>query len=101
MLCVLYKYLDMMFKFWVDKGVIKFVIFGANIMCSGLTSSGATMYDECEEDELVVIYVEGKEYVLVVGIMKMSMEVMWMVNKGIGVDLVYYLKDGLWEATAK
>jgi len=23
------------------------------------------------------------------------------VNKGIGVDLVHYLKDGLWEATAK
>jgi predicted RNA-binding protein (TIGR00451 family) len=91
----------MMPKLRVDKGAIKFVISGANIMCPGLTSSGATMHDECEEDEPVAIYAEGKEHALAVGITKMSTEAMRTVNKGIGVDLVHYLKDGLWEATAK
>jgi predicted RNA-binding protein (TIGR00451 family) len=59
------------------------------------------MHDECEEDEPVAIYAEGKEHALAVGITKMSTEAMRTVNKGIGVDLVHYLKDGLWEATAK
>jgi predicted RNA-binding protein (TIGR00451 family) len=37
---------DMMPKLRADKGAIKFVLSGANIMCPGLTSKGATMHDE-------------------------------------------------------
>ena len=36
----------MMPKLRVDTGAIKFVLSGANIMCPGLTSKGATMHDE-------------------------------------------------------
>jgi len=38
----------------VDKGAIKFVFGGANIMCPGLTSSGATIHDEVDADTPVV-----------------------------------------------
>ena len=86
---LLHKYPDMMPKLRVDKGAIKFVISGANIMCPGLTSAGATIHDECDEDEPVAI-----------GITKMSTADIKSVNKGIGVDLVHYLNDGLWKATA-
>jgi predicted RNA-binding protein (TIGR00451 family) len=36
----------MMPKLRTDKGAIKFVLSGANIMCPGLTHPGATMHDE-------------------------------------------------------
>lgn len=38
---LLHKYPDCMAKLRVDKGAIKFVFGGANIMCPGLTSPGA------------------------------------------------------------
>jgi hypothetical protein len=37
---------DMMPKLRTDKGAIKFVLSGANIMCPGLTSPGATIHTE-------------------------------------------------------
>ncbi len=43
---ILHQYPDMMPKLRADKGAIKFVLSGANIMCPGLTSPGATMHDE-------------------------------------------------------
>lgn len=97
---VLHRYPDMMPRLRVDKGAIKFVISGANIMCPGLTSSGATIHDEVDEDEPVAIYAEGKEHALAIGITKMSTADIKSVNKGIGVDLVHYLNDGLWSSTA-
>ena len=43
---LLHQYPDMMPKLRVDTGAIKFVLSGANIMCPGLTSKGATMHNE-------------------------------------------------------
>ena len=92
----LHKYPDMMPKLRVDKGAIKFVFQGANIMCPGLTSPGAQMHDEVEEDTPVAIYAEDKTHALAVGITKMSTKDIAKVNKGIGVDTVHHLNDGLW-----
>ena len=93
---VLHRYPDMMPKLRVDKGAIKFVFQGANIMCPGLTSPGAQMHDEVEEDTPVAIYAEDKQNALAVGITKMSTAEIKKVNKGIGVDTVHHLNDGLW-----
>ncbi len=43
---VLHQYPQIMPRLRADKGAIKFVLSGANIMCPGLTSPGATMHDE-------------------------------------------------------
>ena len=43
---LLHQYPEMMKKLRVDKGALKFVMSGANIMCPGLTSPGATIHDE-------------------------------------------------------
>lgn len=43
---VLHQYPDMMPKLRCDQGAIKFLLSGANIMCPGLTSPGATIHDE-------------------------------------------------------
>ena len=45
---LLHQYPDMMPKLRVDTGAIKFVLSGANIMCPGLTSKGATLHDEVQ-----------------------------------------------------
>lgn len=43
---LLHKYPDMMPKLRVDTGAIRFVLSGADIMCPGLTSAGATIHEE-------------------------------------------------------
>ena len=44
----------------------------------------------------MAIYAEGKQHALAVGITKMSTADIKSVNKGIGVDTVHHLNDGLW-----
>lgn len=84
-------------KLRTDTGAIKFVLSGANIMCPGLTSPGATIHDELEEGDPVSIYGEEKEHAMALGIMKKSTQSIREDNKGIGVEVVHYLNDGLWK----
>lgn len=41
-------------KLQVDRGAIKFVLAGANIMCPGLTSPGGVLDEEVEAESPVV-----------------------------------------------
>ena len=68
-------------------------------MCPGLTSPGADIIDDVDEDVPVAIYAEVKTHGLAVGITKMSAAYIKSVNKGIGVDTVHHLNDGLWHCT--
>lgn len=52
--------------------------------------------EECEAHKACAIYAEGKEHCLAVGLMKMSSAEIARENKGIGVDGIHYLNDGLW-----
>ncbi|XP_002162637.2 malignant T-cell-amplified sequence 1 isoform X1 [Hydra vulgaris] len=79
----------------VDKGAIRFVLSGANIMCPGLTSPGAKM-TPVEKDSVVAIMAEGKDHAVSIGLTKMSTQEIAEKNKGIGVDNIHYLNDGLW-----
>ncbi|GAB4823597.1 hypothetical protein N2152v2_010643 [Parachlorella kessleri] len=97
---MLHQYPQMMPRLRADKGAIKFVLSGANIMCPGLTSPGATMHDELDANTPVAIYGEGTEHAMAVGFTKMSTEEMRQVNKGIGVDNLHHLNDGLWKTPA-
>lgn len=55
----------------VDKGAIRFVLSGANIMCPGLTSPGAQM-TPVAAGTVVAIMAEGKENALAIGITCLS-----------------------------
>ena len=79
----------------VDKGAIKFVLSGANIMCPGLTHPNAKM-TPCPENTIVAIFAEGKEHPLAIGKTVMSTADIASKNKGIGVENYHYLNDGLW-----
>ena len=94
---LLHRYPDMMPKLRADVGAIKFVLSGAHIMCPGLTSPGATIHDDVGADAPVAIYAEGKEHAMAVGLTKLSTADIKAVNKGVGVENIHYLNDGLWK----
>ncbi|KAJ2619194.1 translation machinery-associated protein 20 [Coemansia sp. RSA 1290] len=82
----------------VDRGAIKFVLSGANIMCPGLTSPGAKLPEEnVEKGTIVAIMAEGKQHALAIGITTMSTDEIKSINRGNGVDLITYLNDPLWK----
>ncbi|XP_022746171.1 malignant T-cell-amplified sequence 1 homolog [Durio zibethinus] len=56
----------------VDRGAVKFVLAGANIMCPGLTSLGGALDDEVEAETPVAIMAGGKQHALAIGFTKMS-----------------------------
>ncbi|MCL4135086.1 UNVERIFIED_CONTAM: hypothetical protein GTU68_026574 [Idotea baltica] len=80
----------------VDKGAIRFILSGANIMCRGLTSPGAKM-STVDEGSVVAVMAEGKQHALCVGLTSMSSQDIAKTNKGIGVENCHYLNDGLWQ----
>lgn len=82
----------------VDRGAIKFVLSGANIMCPGLTSPGAQLPEApgLEKDALVIVKAENKESALAVGRLLMSTEDIKSINKGHGVEMIHHLGDPLW-----
>ncbi|XP_057312941.1 malignant T-cell-amplified sequence 1 homolog isoform X2 [Hydractinia symbiolongicarpus] len=92
---LLHKYPFLLTIEQVDKGAIRFVLSGANIMCPGLTSPGAKM-NNAEKDTIVAIMAEGKEHAVSIGVTKMSTQEITEKNKGIGVDNIHYLNDGMW-----
>ncbi|KAL3698883.1 hypothetical protein R1sor_012959 [Riccia sorocarpa] len=94
---LLHQYPDIMKKLRVDRGAIKFVLSGANIMCPGLTSAGGALDEDVAAEAPVAIMAEGKEHALAIGFTKMSAKDIKKINKGIGVDNMHYLNDGLWK----
>jgi predicted RNA-binding protein (TIGR00451 family) len=62
----------MMARVCVDKGAIKLVLKGADVMCPGLTSAGGSMATPLPEGAPVAVYAEGKEHALALGVMALS-----------------------------
>ncbi|CAM8914706.1 unnamed protein product [Rhodiola kirilowii] len=94
---LLHQYPNVMKKFQVDRGAIKFVLSGANIMCPGLTSPGGHLEDEVGAESPVAIMAEGKQHALAIGFTKLSAKDIKAINKGIAIDNMHYLNDGLWK----
>lgn len=83
----------------VDRGAIRFVLAGAQLMCPGLTSAGARLPPTAQgikAGEVVAVTAEGKETACMVGVLKMGTEDVKRVNKGVAVEAGHYLGDGLW-----
>ena len=86
-------------KVQVDRGAIRFLLSGANMMCPGMTSKGGWLPPKeaaIPANHPVALYAEGKESAAGIGLTKMSSEEMKSVNKGIGVELITHLGDDLW-----
>lgn len=109
----------------VDRGAIKFVLGGANIMwyvtvsffslqasrsltnlvCTRAKSPGmtsATGYLPPTEQNIpkttpVAVHAYGKENALAIGLTAMSTDDIRSINKNIGVDMIHFLGDDLWK----
>lgn len=79
----------------VDRGAIRHVISGANIMCPGLTSAGGHLPPDLPDETFVAVMAEGKEYAVAIGYTLMTSQEMRDQNKDIGVENVHYVGDGL------
>ena len=69
---LLHRYPDIMHKVQVDRGAIKYVLKGADVMCPGLTSAGGRLEMGLPSETAVAIQAEGKEHAVAIGITKMS-----------------------------
>ena len=69
---ILHKYPFMMAHMQCDKGAIKHILSGSDIMCPGLTSAGGKMDDSVKRGTPVAIMAEGKKYAMGVGIAAMT-----------------------------
>jgi PUA domain protein len=94
---LLHKYPNMLPKLQVDRGAVKFVMSGAQIMCPGLTSAGGKLDLTVGKGQIVAVTVEGKEHALGVGITAMSAADIEKINSGIAIENIHYLDDGLWK----
>lgn len=93
----LHKYPFLLPVLRVDRGAIKHVINGADIMVPGLRSTRAVIESEVERNRVVAVYAESKEHAIAVGITKMSTAQMRLNDKGIAVESAHYVSDGLWK----
>lgn len=87
---------NMMPRLQVDKGAMRALLNGADMMCPGFTSAGGRVDIDVPEGTPVAIYVEGKEHAIAVGLTTMPTADIKRVNKGVAVQIVHYLNDGLW-----
>jgi len=69
---LLHRYPDIMRSVQVDRGAIKYVLKGADVMCPGLTSAGGRLEMGVAAETAVAIMAEGKEHAVAIGITKMS-----------------------------
>jgi PUA domain protein len=94
---LLHKYPDMMTRVQADKGAIPFLLSGANCMAPGLTSPGGLLPDNIAAETPVLIMIEGKQHAIAVGILKSSSEQIRKVNKGVAIELLHFIGDGLFK----
>jgi len=97
---LLHQYPTVIPKVQVDRGAIRFLLAGANMMCPGMTSKGGYLPPAdaaVAAEKAVAIFAEGKEHPAAIGLTKMGTEEMKKVNKGIGVELICHIGDELWD----
>ncbi|KAI5803356.1 PUA-like domain-containing protein [Peziza echinospora] len=100
---LVHKFPECFPKLQVDRGAIRFILDGAQLMCPGLTSPGARLppaEEAVPAGKVVVIMAEGKENACMIGRTKLSTEDIKKINKGVGVETFHVLGDGLWGLTA-
>lgn len=88
----------------VDRGAIRFILSGANIMAPGLLSAGGRLPEASEAlpaDSPVLVTAQGKENALALGKLRLGTEEIKKQGKGVVVDNLHSLGDDLWIACAK
>ena len=94
---LLHKYPFLLPTCQVDKGAIKHIIGGANVMVPGLISKGGKLPTEKEiPHNMIAVNCEGMENALAIGQMQMSAEEMEKKKEGIAIEVITYIGDEAW-----
>lgn len=80
-----------------DAGAIKFVLGGANIMAPGFSHGDGLVENDIPLDAPVVVAAHGKRRALCVGRVKMLKDEILAPKKGVAVESLHFLGDGLWQ----
>nr|XP_019014667.1 translation machinery-associated protein 20 [Kwoniella pini CBS 10737]OCF53448.1 translation machinery-associated protein 20 [Kwoniella pini CBS 10737] len=94
---LLHKYPNMLPRVQIDRGAIKFLLAGANMMAPGLLSAGGQLPDNLPKDEIVAIHAEGKEHACGIGKLTASSEEIKKAGKGVAVEVICWIGDDLWK----
>ena len=90
-------YPGMMPTVTADKGAIRAILKGSNVMVPGFTSAGGSIEGDIPLGAPVAVHVEGKLLPIAVGKMAMSVADVRAADQGIAVTTVAFLNDGLWK----
>ena len=95
----LHQYPDMMPSVTADRGAIKHVLSGSDVMDAGMTSAGGKLPDDensLEAGSAVCLMAEGKERAMAVGLLLKSTKDIRKINEGKGLQNLHCIGDGLW-----
>ena len=93
MLRTLHKYPGMIPHMVCDKGAIRHIFSGSNVMAPGLTSEGGIICPDLEVGAPVAIMAEGKKHAMGVGYLGMSSKDIEDVGKGLAIEVIQFLND--------
>ncbi|WFD43671.1 translation machinery-associated protein 20 [Malassezia psittaci] len=104
---ILHQYPTLLPWIQVDRGAIKFLLSGANVMAPGLTSAGGHLPDPklgetpLKKGTPVAIRSQGKTLEVAIGSLLVDTEEIASQGKGNVVDNVHYIGDDLWAVCSK
>ena len=93
---LLHKYPFLLPDCRVDKGGLKPMLTGANVMIPGLLHEKGKLPTGEIPHNIVSVYIEGYENAVSIGQMLMSSNEMKEKGSGIGIQTLYYLGDDCW-----
>ncbi|KAI9670680.1 MAG: translation machinery-associated protein 20 [Alyxoria varia] len=106
---LVHAYPDLFPRLRVDRGAIRFVLGGAALMAPGFTSAGGRLpaeekkdgerwgaQSEMEKGTVVAVEAEGKDTACAVGTLVMGTKEIKEKKKGVAIDGIHFLGDGLW-----
>lgn len=93
---LLHKYPFLLPSCQVDKGGLKPMLTGANVMVPGMLHEGGRLPEGEIPHNIVSVYVEGKQNAISIGQMIMSIKEMQESGNGIGIKTLYYIGDDCW-----
>lgn len=88
---VLHRFPALLPHVQIDRGAIKFLLAGANMMAPGLLSKGGVLPDGLAKDAIVAIHAEGKEHACGIGRMSASSDEIRKAGKGVAVEVVCWV----------
>ena len=97
MLRVLHKFPMMMDHMVCDKGAIRHIFSGSNVMAPGLTNEGGQIAPYLEIGAPVAIMAEGKKHAMAIGYLTMSSKEIKETGKGSAIEVIQFLNDSLWK----